>query len=371
MAEPLPPAGSEIKSAEDNARTQKAYGAMVTVLGQIGKTLSAADKIGKEWEKLGDASAGVAARLGSAFQIAKAAQDSPVSVLLVSAVARFKALPATKAERMLVRSQALALAHGLGRQSIAFVKNEHVEALSKSAAKQARYFQRRIERALKNGGANGAAQGMRMTNVLCTINAIAILPALGRAYTRNDIRSNTEFMGTLAALMGSIRQRRADVYEKGLYKLVPELAYKTHKTGVQSANAETLLALKANAARFVVAGAVVGVVWDAVDTGKAVTEEEKWLAAAYFGRAFSGGVTIGATLASARLITTPLWLLRTNLCTAVITGILSMAIGKLKGEAWSNWLQAGPFRRGDSKKIAYKSESEMMDKLADALADMD
>ena len=50
---------------------------------------------------------------------------------------------------------------------------------------------------------------------------------------------------------------------------------------------------------------------------------------------------------------------------------LTLAIGKLKGDAWANWLQAQPFHQASSRKIPHKSEKETMSKLANALAEIE
>jgi len=71
-----------------------------------------------------------------------------------------------------------------------------------------------------------------------------------------------------------LKQARADFYEKALFKKVPDIVYKTHKAGTATVAERELLTLKAGAARYVAAGMVVGVVWDAVDAVTAKTEKQ-------------------------------------------------------------------------------------------------
>ncbi len=379
----LPPVGAEAQSAEENARSQKAYASALAALGGMSKTLAAADKLNSELATLGDSGAKAAQRLQAALQVGTVMMDSPHAVLATAVVARFKALPVIEAEKLIAKAQVLLLAQGLGKQAVAFAKKQEAAALTGRAAKQARYTQRGIEKALKGQISEVSGQGMRLPTVLLTLNALAILPAMARARTRGDARTTSELLGTLAGLMGSMRQWRADLYESAIYKRVPDLVHKTHRASVLAATEAELLSMKSGAAKFVVAGAVVGVVWDAVDGDTARTERETALAWAYFGRSVVGGVAIGTTLVGARYLAPPLWLVRTNLITLIASGALTYAIGRLKGDAWVNWLRAQPFRISkipstgekqaplENKKTPFKSEEEMMQKLADALAEMD
>ncbi|MET3913940.1 hypothetical protein ABID97_000722 [Variovorax sp. OAS795] len=286
-------------------------------------------------------------------------------------MARFKALPAARAESFIAKAQLMLLARGLGQQAMAFTRNQQANALTKATARQARYTQRRIEKAIQGQIAETAGKDMRLPNVLLALNALAILPALANANTRRDERTTTELMGAMAGLVGSMRQWRADLYEKALFKQLPDAVYKTHKAGMARATQAELLAMKAGAAHLVVAGAVVGVGWDAVDGRKAQREDESALAWAYYGRAATGGATIFGTIVGASYLEAPLRLVRFNLVTAIASGALTIAIGKLKGDAWANWLQAQPFHQANSKKIPHKSEKETMSKLADALTEFD
>ncbi|MCY1233052.1 hypothetical protein D9M72_455700 [compost metagenome] len=114
-----------------------------------------------------------------------------------------------------------------------------------------------------------------------------------------------------------------------------------------------------------------GVAWDLADRATASAEQERALAYAYGARAATGAATIGGVLIGARYLTAPLWLLRFNFVTLIATVALTVVIGKLKGDAWANWLQAQPFRKAGSKKIPHGNEKETMSKLADALAEIE
>lgn len=370
VANPVPPSEQAAADAQDNARTQKSYADMVAALASMSKTVKSADKISKEVKTVMDGSEAVAKRFNSLIEIGKAAKDSMPAVLLSAIMGKIKELSPSALESMVARGQALMLARGLGTQAIAHIKQQQADALSSALVKQAKSIQRRVERAIRGGSANSAMQEMRITHTLCAANALAVLPALGRAYARQDTRTTVELAGTVASLVGTLKQARADFYEKALFKKVPDIVYKTHKAGTATVAERELLTLKAGAARYVAAGMVVGVVWDAVDGVTAKTEKQNDLMWAYIARTIVGGATVVGTIVGARTLTAPLLLLRFNLLSAVVTVALTATIAKLKGQPWVNWLRAQPFRKSDSPKVPHRSEAEMMDKLADALAEI-
>ena len=371
LTTPLPPAGLEVNHAEELAREQKAYGTAMAALGQLSKTLGASDKINKGLPKVLDSGLKRLERLQAGGELAKVVYDSPHAVLGAAAMARFKALPAARAESFIAKAQLMLLARGLGQQAMAFTRNQQANALTKATARQARYTQRRIEKAIQGQIAETAGKDMRLPNVLLALNALAILPALANANTRRDERTTTELMGAMAGLVGSMRQWRADLYEKALFKQLPDAVYKTHKAGMARATQAELLAMKAGAAHLVVAGAVVGVGWDAVDGVTAYEEQEGKLAFAYGARTLTGVATVFGVVASARYVTAPLWLVRFNFVTAIASGVTTIAIGKLKGDAWANWLQAQPFHQANSRKVPHSSDKVTLSKLADALAEIE
>lgn len=370
LADPLPVPGPAIEEAKDNARTQKAYADMVAALGSMSKTLSSAEKLDKEWRTVVDSTAKPGQRIEALVKVGKAAKDSMAAVLFAAVVGKIKALAPSRMESALAQGQALILARGLGIQAMAFLKQEQAAALERPLMRQANSIQRRIEKRIRDGGAKGAMPELRIKHAVCAITALSIFPAIGRADARRDIRTTTELAGALSSLVGTLKEARADFYEKSLFKTVPDWAYKTHRAGVASVAEGELIRLKGAAARFVAAGMVVGVVWDAVDATTARKEGERSLMAAYIGRLALGAGGVYATIKSARYVKAALMLTRLNLVIAVATVVLTLVINKLKGEAWVNWLKSQPFRKQNSQKVPFSSEDETLDKLVDALAEI-
>ncbi|SOZ10346.1 protein of unknown function (plasmid) [Cupriavidus taiwanensis] len=183
--------------------------------------------------------------------------------------------------KLVAQGQALLLARGLGVQAMAFLKQLEAEALDRHWFRQANSIQRRIEKRLRDGGAKGTMQELRIKHAVCAITALSIFPAIGRADARRDTRTATELAGALASLVGTLKETRADFYEKALFKAVPDWAYKTHRAGVAKVTESELLRLKGVAARYVAAGMVVGVVWDSVDGVTVWKENNRILARAY------------------------------------------------------------------------------------------
>ncbi len=384
---PLPPDDSVPADARDTANDQKAYADALAAIKAMGKTIKNADKINKETAKIlvaideyrtgKDKAAAVTKGKASLAEIHKAALESRSSILLAAVLGKFRAAPITKLEAVIARTQALMLVHGLGSKAAAHMVEQQQDKLSSQQRKDVfQYLAHKIQKTSRNlfnrGGADSAAQEMRVSYVLCGVNTLAIMPALARAYSRQDPRSLADLTTAASALVGSLKQARADFYEKAVYKKVPDvLAQKAQKAGATVAAERELLALKAGAARYVAAGAIVGVVVDVVDAAVALQEGNDELLAAYGARALAGGVSIYGTLQTAKYITAPQWLLRLNLWTAVATVALTVLIAKIKGKAWENWLQAQPFRKSGSQRTPYRIEADMMRELADALAEID
>ncbi len=282
-----------------------------------------------------------------------------------------------KWEAALARAQALLLANGLGAKAAAYIVEQQQVKLSSQQRKDVfQYLTTSIQKKIRNlfnrSGADSAAQEMRVGYVLCGVNTLAVLPALARAYSRQDPRSLADLTGAASTLVGSLKQVRADFYEKAVFKKVPDvLAKEAQKAGTTAVAKRELLALKAGAARYVAAGTVVGVMVDAVDSVTAAREGNLELVVAYSVRAAVGSVSIFGTLRAAQYVTAPQWLLRLNIWSAIATVALTLTIAKIKGKAWENWLQAQPFRKLGSKKIPYISEKEMMRDLSDAVAEID
>ncbi|WP_354675604.1 hypothetical protein [Cupriavidus alkaliphilus] len=105
-----------------------------------------------------------------------------------------------------------------------------------------------------------------------------------------------------------------------------------HRAGVAKVTESKLLRLKGVAARYVAAGAVVVVIWDAVDSAVAKKEGNSGLAAANFGRALFGVASVAWTMFGAGCSRAPIWLARVNIITAIVSVALAVVINNLKGK---------------------------------------
>lgn len=389
LSQPLPLDEAVPADTREGARDQKAYADALTAIKAMSKTIKNADKINKETTKIvsaieeyGKAGKDKAAKAAAftkgrdAFaEVRKAAMETRSAVLLAAVVGKFKAAPITKLEAMIARAQALMLVNGLGSKAAAHLMELRNDNLSKQQRKDmfqslSYSIQKKARNLFNRGGADSAAQEMRVGYVLSAVNTLAVLPALARAYSRKDPRSLADLTGALSTMVGTLKQARADFYEKAVYKKVPDVLSKSQKAGASAAAERELLVLKAGAARYVAAGVIVGVVVDAVDATTAAGEGQSKLAQAYFARMVTGGTTAFGTIWAARYVTAPQWLLRLNLWSAVATLAMTALIAQLKGKAWENWLQAQPFHKQGSRKTPHKDEDEMTKDLADALAEI-
>ncbi len=383
----LPPDDSVPADARDTANDQKAYADALAAIKAMGKTIKNADKINKEAAKImaaiddykagKDKAAAVTKGKASLAELHKAALESRSAVLLAAVMGKVRSAPVVKWEAALARAQALLLVNGLGAKAAAYIVEQQQTKLSRQQRTDVFLYlttsiQKKVRNLFNRNGADSAAQEMRVGYVLCGVNTLAVLPALARAYSRQDPRSLADLTGAASTLVGSLKQVRADFYEKTVFKKVPDvLAKEAQKAGTTVVAERELLALKAGAARYVAAGTIVGVVVDTVDMVTAGREKDWDLTKAYLARALSGGASVFATIRSAEFVTAPRWLLRLNLWSAVATVALTLLIAKIKGKAWENWLQAQPFRKTGSQKTPHKSENEMARDLADALAEID
>ena len=385
LSQPLPVDEAVPADAREGARDQKAYADALTAIKALSKTIKNADKINKETAKImaaiddvkaGKDKAAAFTKGRDAFaEVRKAAMETRSAVLLAAVVGKVKAAPITKLEATIARAQAMMLVNGLGSKAAAHLvalregnlslqqRKSVLDSLSYSIQKKARNL-------FNRGGADSAAQEMRVGYVLSGVNTLAVLPALARAYSRKDPRSLADLTAALSTMVGTLKQTRAEFYEKAVYKKVPDVLSKAQKAGVSATAERELLVLKAGAARYVAAGMIVGVVVDAVDATTAAGEGRSKLAEAYFARMVTGGTTAFGTIWAARFVTAPQWLLRLNLWSAVATLAMTAVIAQLKGTAWENWLQAQPFHKVGSPKTPHKSEDEMSKDLADALAEI-
>ena len=352
---------------------------MGAAVGKLSKTLGAADKVGKEIDTLSaERKPGTGNRGDSYVTMGKGLNDGPVGILFVALLAWLKARPAPEWEKNIAKAQALTLAHGLGTSAARYVQAQQGHGTGPYLAD---VFKHEMGGTLSQMAA-AKTSAMRVTYVQFGLSALALVPTLANLPNKADKpRAALEAAGGIAAVIGSYRNIGVERYDRAIFQGVPDVTVevdkaKDYKLGhlgkakdLNSTSSEELRTLKAGAARWVVAGAVVGVVFDVADGSKAFKEEEYKLALNYGIRTAAGIGTIAGTIRSAQIAgTAPLWLTRTNLYLAIATAVLTVAIDLLKGQAWANWLQASPFRKAESKKIAYKSEQETMDQLAEVLS---
>ncbi len=249
--------------------------------------------------------------------IGNAAKDNILSVLLSATLARVKKLQPSELEAHIARTQVLLLAHGMGSQAPTFVKSDLTAAI----------------------------QGKRVPIVLGGLSMLSIIPKLGTAGIKQDTRSISDATASVANGMGLLKGWKASFYEETVFKQVPHVVAAQELPGKLKEATQKLQDLKGDAARYVVAGTAVGVWWDMVDGRTAYNEDERLLAVAYYARVGTGGGTIATTLIDLALTgtTAEFWLSRINIYLAIVTAVSTFAIGKLKGDAWVNWLLAQPF----------------------------
>ncbi|BEP50066.1 hypothetical protein LJR260_003745 [Variovorax paradoxus] len=401
LKDTLPPATevTDAETAEESARQQRAWAAMAAALEKIPKTLEGSQTLIKEAKKLGDRGSSTLARVQSLQKIAETAMKNVHSVWGIAVVQAARNLGASALELNLAKAQIVLLSHGLGDNAIEFVRqekrllNEKLEADGKRVAysnkhnpqpggrtwnrrydHKAEKLQARVDRALTLG-TEKAVQNMRIPSVIGGLEIFGLIPTLGRASERSDDpRAGSQGAGAIVSAMGTWSSWRSDYYEKNVYEAIKaDMPLKARENLMKALDHE-LRMLKIGAAHWVASAAVVGVIWDVIDGVTAHREENRLLMAAYVGRAFAGGVTIGTALTGAyfhdvvkivRICT------RINLLAGALTLVASYAIEKLKEKEWIDWLQAEPFRKLDSKKTPHTSERLMLSQLANAIADME
>lgn len=360
------PVSVEMLTAQDDAARNKAWSDLNSAISSMSKTLGAADKIASETDNLAKPDTTTGTRVDSYLQMGKAVNDGPLGILFVALLAWLKNKPATKWEINIARAQMLTLAYGLGNSASAYVRSQQNRSSGLAAV-----FTHEISQALSKLVQSKATE-MRMKYTQFGLGALALIPTLLNVPNKaNKPRALLEATGGLAGVLGSYRQLGADRYENYVFKNVPDaLSYMKDAEKITKASEKELLALKAGAARYVVAGAVVGVAFDVADGVKASQEKEYLLMAAYGGRTLSGSLTIGAAYMGGRYALTPLWLTRANLYLAIATVLFSAAIELMKGTAWINWLQATPFRKAASKKVPHQNEEETTTELSELLSSL-
>jgi len=303
-------------------------------------------------------------------------------------------------ERLLARGQVLILAHGLGEKAIDYVKDEErrlpeemraagnppvysnkrnpepgSRAWNRKYGYQGEKLQARTERAVARLS-DTKVQNLRIPSALAALEVVGLLPTFGRAANRqDDSRAGSQAAGAMAAATGTLKGWRADFYEKNVLEEI-KAKIPAHKWSAElgKATSAELQAMKIGAAHWVAAGAVVGVIWDAVDGNKAQKEEKRLLQYAYYGRAAAGVGTIGTGLVTAynlEKVRVVLWCSRINIAMGLLVFVASEVIARLKEGEWAEWLQAEPFRKSDSRATPHRTEALMLSGLANAIADME
>ncbi|URI08300.1 hypothetical protein MW290_06950 [Aquincola tertiaricarbonis] len=202
-------------------------------------------------------------------------------------------------------------------------------------------------------------------------DSLGLAPALRRAAVRQDGRALAEAAKALVDTAAAIKGLRTSVYETLLWKELPDSVAARYVEGVKRANTDKLIALKGTAARWVSAGTAIGVVMDGFDAVEAGSNGDARLAFAYASRAGAGIGTIVSTIAIGRVASAPTWLLRTQVVLALCTTALTVVIGQLRGEAWTNWLQKQPLRSAGSKRSPYTSERALLLDLGEAMTELE
>lgn len=391
-------AGAE--GSEESARQQQAWAAMAASLEKIPKTLKGSESILAEVGKVLDGKTSLLQKFKSLQKIADTAKKNVHTVWCIAVIEAAKKAPPSQLERFLARGQVLILAHGLGEKAIGYVKDEerrlaeaqraagnspvysnkrNPEPGSRAWERKYGYkgekLQARTERAVSKL-TDPKVQNLRLPSAFAAIEVMGLLPTFGRAaHRQDDPRAGSQAAGAVAAAMGTLKGWRASFYENNVLEEVKaKIPLHKQSANLGRATSEELQAMKVGAAHWVAAGAVVGVVWDAVDGGKARSKENWTLMIAYYGRTAAGVGTIGTGLTAAyysKNVTVVLWCTRINIVAGVLIAVASYAIEKLKEKEWAEWLQAEPFRKSDSKVTPHRTEALMLSSLGNAIADME
>ncbi|MET3518163.1 hypothetical protein ABIC63_005973 [Pseudacidovorax sp. 1753] len=387
-------------SAEESARRQQAWAAMGAALGQIPRTIKGSQTIIGEIGKVLDGNTSLLQKFRSLQKIADTARKNVHTVWCVAVVEAAKKAPPSQLERLLARGQVLILAHGLGEKAIDYVKDEErrlaeemraagnppvysnkrnpepgSRAWNRKYGYQGEKLQARTERAVARLS-DSKVQNLRIPSALAALEVVGLLPTFGRAANRqDDSRAGSQAAGAMAAATGTLKGWRADFYEKNVLEEI-KAKIPAHKWSAElgKATSAELQAMKIGAAHWVAAGAVVGVIWDAVDAITAYRRENGILMFAYVGRAVGGSASIITGLVTAynlEKLRVVLWCARINIAIGIATFVMSEVIARLKEKEWKEWLQAEPFRKSDSKINSHQTEALMLSALGNAIADME
>jgi hypothetical protein len=361
LTQPVP----SVLDAQADGQAAQAAAAFMAALSSSKKFIAGADKARSAHDKQQDPTKRDTALTAGEF--VRAGMNNIGSLIGAFAVNQVKAWPATALEKRLAHAQLLSLVHGMGSQAVEHVRQQAGQRVG-NPAKRARELQGRLNKA--TASAASAAGKLRLAVAGGVFDALGLVPALRRAALRQDTRSAAEAAQALVNTGAAMHSLRSTVYDTLLYKTLPESVGAKSQEAVKAVNTAELRRLKKTAAHWISAGTAIMVVMDAFDAVEAGRNGDQRLAYAYGGRAFVGLVTIRTTIAAAGFETVPKLLARTNLALAIATGVLSMAIVQIKGEAWANWLKKQPFHKADSDKTPYSSERAQMLDLGEALAEI-
>lgn len=411
----LPAASSSenIASVEENLRRQKAYTDMIAAIGRMPKTIKAGQNIVDDVRKLLNPQIPAMHRARALQKIVKTAEENIHAVWCSAVVLFLEKYPVTEWERKLAAAQLASMATGLGKNAAQMVnadkqlelvklQDNRVYQGNKSPSDAARNLKREMlrgaekvdERANRwtamSGGPDKLAMGRRLPSVLASIEIFSLLPVIAHANGRgDDPRAGSMAAAALVTVVGHVQTMNHSFYEKGLFATAEAelgLAAKTpiiakgHATYVQrltqlnEASISEIRMLKVGAAHYVAAASIVGVVWDAVDAKRAYDKEHIALMAAYIGRSVAGLSTIGAGISTAIWYDAAyvvLWCTRVTIVSAAITIAATVVIDRLKEKEWIVWLEGQPFRKSDSREPLHSSESSMLERLSNAIEDME
>jgi len=369
FAEAPPHTDAELEEEVDKNRYQDSIALFLTSLSHAPR---AANRILQEIDTIQEPKSNLATRIHSGVRIAAEAQKSTYSVLMAAAFHHLKKIPASSLEQTVARWQALLLTDGLGGAAMEFFSEERKNALGKKLKNEPGRIQRQVEKVARTG-LSGAIHETRISCIAGAFSALAIYPALIKVVNRRDERAISELGASLSMFTGLLKQARVDFYNHAIYKNLPDsLARKINlpaRFAVKQASEKQFLKMKIVAARYVAAGAVVAVAWDAWDAVGAFRDEERSLAWAYVARGTAGVMTVWSIVAAARYPQTVLWIARLNIWGLALTVILTILIAWLKRPAWQTWFQRQPFCLNTPMQ-PHRSEADMGRTFIDALQEL-
>ncbi|PIF76388.1 hypothetical protein CLU95_3548 [Variovorax sp. 54] len=380
---------------------------MLAALGKIPKTLEGSQTLLDEGGKVLDPKVPLLQKFKSLQTIAKTARENVHSVWAIAVLNAAKNIEPSAREAAFAKAQVLQLSHGLGPRAIDMVKKEkieHDEALrakgqrvtysnkrnpepgsrswNRKYAAQARKLEMRLGRMAEEGKAS-AAIGRRIPVVFGAVETMSLLISLRCANERGgDPRAGAEAAAAVFAGMGAWNSARAAYYESNLYnriqadlsRILPE-----RLSALSAASGIDLQALKTGAAHYVALGTLVGVGVDLVAARKSAKEDEPILAYAYIGRAVAASAMVVGSIGQAyrahrviAILGLSFELFRASSAVGLAGSLaITYAIEKIKSSEWIRWLEAGPFRKEETKRIPFSNEDAMKAQLANVIAGLE